>query len=124
MDGTAGEPRYCVCVARSPSYAPSACGAIHSQGDPFRALLYTSLDAFFRGLIATAAGSVAGSSFRFRPLATGRSNDRWRRSAAGLARFFLAVVPLIAGASCERLRFRAAIRSITGGGVITCRGLM
>jgi len=31
----------------------------------------------------------------------------------------LAVVPLIAGMSCARLRFRVAIKSITGFGVMT-----
>ena len=86
--------------------------------------LYASLDAFFRGLIATAAGLVTGSSLLVRPPATGKSNDRWRGAAARLARFSLPIVPLIAGVSCARLRFRAAIRSMTGGGVITSRGLM
>ena len=42
----------------------------------------------------------------------------------GLGSLSLAVVPLIAGVSGARLRFRAAIRSITGGGVITSRGLI
>src|SRR5215469_2758273 len=89
----------------------------------FARLLYASLDAFLRRLIATAADPVTGCSFFFRPPATGRSNDRWRRSA-GPARFFLAAVPLIAGVSCARLRFRAAIRSIAGGGVTTSWSLM
>jgi len=43
----------------------------------------------FRGLLATAAGSIAGFAF-FPPPATGSSNDRWRRSAVGLARLCLA----------------------------------
>ena len=42
----------------------------------------------------------------------------------GLGSLSLAVVPLIAGVSGARLRFKAAIRSITGGGVITSRGLI
>jgi hypothetical protein len=50
------------------------------------------------------------------PKACARS-DRWRRSAADLARFF-AVVPLIACVCCTRLHFSAAIKSITGGGVV------
>jgi hypothetical protein len=87
-------------------------------------VLYGSTHAFFGGLIATAAGLVAGSSFLLRPPATGRSNDRWRRSAAGLARFSLAVMTPVAVVSCARLRFKAAIRSITGGGVMTSRGLI
>ena len=39
-------------------------------------------------------------------------------------RLVIAWGDLIAGVSCARLRFRAAIRSITGGGVMTSRGLM
>ena len=74
--------------------------------------------AFLRGLIAMVAGSVAGSCFLFRPPPTSRSNDRWRQSAPGLARFSFAVTPPGAGTSA-RLRFRAAIRSITGSGVMT-----
>jgi hypothetical protein len=31
---------------------------------------------------------------------------------------FLAVVPLIAGVCCTRLRFSAAVKSISGGGVM------
>ena len=79
--------------------------------------------AFFRDLTATAVGSIAGAAFLRLPPATGRSNDRWRRSAAGLGRFSLAVMAPVEGISCARLRFRVAIRSITGGGVMTCRGL-
>ena len=44
---------------------------------------YYCAHAFFRGLTATAAGSVAVFSLLLRPPATGRSNERWRRSAAG-----------------------------------------
>ena len=78
-----------------------------------------SAHAFFRGLIATAAGSVAVASFLLRPPATGRGNERWRRSAAALARLSLAVVPPAAGVACARLRFSAAIKAITGGRVMT-----
>jgi hypothetical protein len=82
----------------------------------FAKVLYTSAHAFFRGLTATEAGAVADPSFLLRPPATGRSNDRWRRSAAGLARFFLAVVPLIACVWVSETHFSAAIKSIIGGG--------
>jgi hypothetical protein len=42
----------------------------------FAKALYVSVRAFFRGLVATAAGSIAGSSFLLRPPATGKSNER------------------------------------------------
>jgi hypothetical protein len=80
--------------------------------------------AFFRGLTATAAGSVGVSSFLLRPPPTGRSKERWRRSAAGLARLSLAVAPPVTAVSRARLRFSAAIRSNTGVGATTSRGLI
>jgi hypothetical protein len=75
--------------------------------------------AFLRRLCWT-----AGSSFPLRPPDTGRSNDGWRRAATASARFSAFVPSLFAGASCARLRFKAAIKSITGAGALTSRGLM
>src|ERR1700730_16637032 len=79
--------------------------------------------AFLRPLVATVAGSVARSSFFFRPPDTGSSNALWRRSGAALARF-LVLAPFAAGGSCTRLRFKAVIRSMTGAGVEISRGLI
>ena len=76
---------------------------------------------FLRRFSATVAGSVGRSSFFFRPPDTGRSNALWRRSGAAVAR--LALAPFAVGGSCERLRFKAAIRSMTGAGVEISRGL-
>ena len=77
---------------------------------PFAKVLYGGAQAFFRGLRAMAAGSVAGSSFLFRPSATVEAttaaDDRPR---SWLAFCGLALVAPIAGVSCARLRFRAAI---------------
>jgi len=52
----------------------------------FAKALYPSLDAFFRDLTATAAGSITGFSLFRLPPAMGRSNDGWRRSAVGMGR--------------------------------------
>jgi hypothetical protein len=100
------------------------CGAQQAGVICFAKVFYASVHAFFRGLMATASGLGPGLLLPFRPPATGRSSDRWRRSAASLTRFSFAEVPLIASVSSARLRFRAAIRSTTGGGVTTSRGLM
>src|SRR5215467_3439173 len=85
---------------------------------------YATVDAFSRGLMAAAAGSIARFCFLLPLPATGRSNDRWRRSAAGLARLPLVVLASIAGGSWARLHLSAAIRSIADGGVMNSRGLM
>src|SRR3984893_8510175 len=77
--------------------------------------------AFLRPLVATVAGSVARSSFFPRPPDTGKRSALWRRSGADFAR--PAFAPFADGASA-RLRFKAAIRSITGAGVETSRGLI
>src|SRR5205823_3352602 len=77
--------------------------------------------AFLRPLVAIVAGSVARSSFFLRPPGTGRSNALWRRSGAALARL-LVLASFAAGGSCTRLRFSAAIRSMTGAGVEISRG--
>ena len=74
--------------------------------------------------MAAAAGSIAGFALLLLPPATGRSNERWRRSAVGLARLSLADAEPVTGISCARLRFKAAIKSITGGGVLTACGLI
>ena len=78
--------------------------------------------AFLRPLVATVAGSVTRSSF-FRPPDTGRSNALWRRSGAALARL-LVLATFAAVGSCTRLRFKAAIRSMTGAGVEISRPLI
>jgi hypothetical protein len=80
--------------------------------------------AFFRRLVAIVVCSPAGCSFLLRLPDTGKSNDGWRRSGIVLVRFSLVALPPLAGASCARLRFKAAIRSITGGGTLSARGLM
>src|SRR5271167_2694550 len=81
-----------------------------------------SIQAFLRRRVMVR--SAAGFSFPLRPPDTGRSNDGWRRSATDLARFSVFVLPLFAGVSCARLRFKAAVKSITGGGALTSRGSM
>jgi hypothetical protein len=68
--------------------------------------------------------SSAGCSFIFRPPDTGNKSDAWRRSGVAFVRWPLPALPAFAGDSFARLRFKAAIRSITGGGALTARGLM
>src|SRR5258708_2435595 len=80
--------------------------------------------AFFRRLVASVVCSAAGCSFLLRPPDTGNSNDGWRRSGIVLVRLCLVALPPLADASVARLRFQAAIRSITGGGTLSARGLM
>src|ERR1700732_773776 len=79
--------------------------------------------AFFRRLVAIVVCS-AGCSFLLRSPDTGNSNDGWRRSGIVLVRLCLVALPPLADASVARLRFKAAIRSITGGGTLSARGLM
>src|SRR5215469_14031407 len=76
---------------RTARNATTACGR---STEPARSVSHspfiaTGFTPSFRGLLATAAGSIAGFAF-FPPPATGSSNDRWRRSAVGLARLCLA----------------------------------
>ena len=79
-----------------------------------------SAHAFFRRPEAIAVRPTAGSSFRFPPPDTGKSNDGWRRSSRALVRFScLFAPPPFAGVSRARLRFKAEIRWITGGGALT-----
>src|SRR5438270_12608245 len=94
-----------------------------TQRDPFRKSVVWQRSGLLR-LVAARAGSVAASSFFLRPLpAIGRSNDRWHRSAVGLACFFLAVVPLIAGAYPVRDCVSAPpSKRSPGGGVMTDHG--
>ena len=82
-----------------------------------------SAQAFFRRLVPTMACSAASSFFLLQPPNTGKSNDRWRGSGAAFARFSLFALPAFPGASCARLRFKADIRSMTGGAALTARGL-
>src|SRR6516164_3252238 len=61
--------------------------------------------------------SVAAWAFRFRPPGTGSKRADWRRSGAVLlACFRAAVVRFEPDASRARLRFKAAMRSMTSGG--------
>ena len=55
--------------------------------------------------------------------ATGNNNAGWRRSGAVLLGFFdAAAVRFDAGNSCAKLRFKAAFRSMTGGGAVISFG--
>jgi hypothetical protein len=83
-----------------------------------------SIQAFLRRRAVTVVCCATGSFFALRPPNTGKSNDGWRRSGSALVRFPLFAIPFPAGASCARLRFKAAIKSITGGGAVTARGLI
>ena len=65
--------------------------------------------ACFRRLGAGVVGSAAVCAFRFRPPGTGSKRAGWRRSGA----FFGAVC--FEPASRARLRFKAVMRSMTGG---------
>ena len=87
-------------------------------------LAFGSAHAFLRRPVAVVICSAAGCSFLLRPPDTGKSNAGWRRSGIVLVRFccFFAVPPF-AGVSCARLRFKADMRSITGAGALTARGL-
>src|ERR1700730_3602176 len=69
--------------------------------------------ACFRRLGAGVVGSAAVCAFRFRPPGTGSKRAGWRRSGA----FFGAVC--FEPASRARLRFKAVMRSMTGGGAIS-----
>jgi hypothetical protein len=71
-----------------------------------------------------ASAAVRGSAFGFRPPATGKSKARWRRSAGALVGFFRRGMVPVEAASLARLRFKAAIRSITGVGGGASRGFM
>ena len=71
--------------------------------------------AFLRRLVPAVLSSSAGGSFLFRPPDTGNKSDAWRRSDVASVRSPLPALPAFAGDSFARLRFKAAIRSITGG---------
>ena len=71
--------------------------------------------ACLRRLAAGVVGSAAACAFRFRPPGTGSKRAGWRRSGAILFAFFGAV-RFAPDASRARLRFKAAMRSMTGGG--------
>ena len=68
--------------------------------------------------------SAAGSIFRLRPPATGSNKAGWRRSGFVL-RPLLGAAPtrFEAAASRAKLRFNAAIRSMTAGGAAISLGL-
>src|SRR6202022_359372 len=73
--------------------------------------------ACFRRLGAGVVGSAAVCAFRFRSPGTGSKRAGWRRSGA----FFGAVC--FEPASRARLRFKAVMRSMTGGGAAISLGL-
>jgi len=78
--------------------------------------------ACLRRLGAGVVGSAAACAFRFRPPGTGSKRAGWRRSGAVLFAFFGAVC-FEPDASCARLRFKAVMRSMTGGGAAISLGL-
>ena len=80
--------------------------------------------AFLRRLVPAVLSSSAGCSFLFRPPDTGNKSDAWRRSGVAFVHWPLPALPAFAGDSFARLRFKAAIRSITGEGSMTARGLI
>ena len=80
--------------------------------------------AFLRRLVPVVLSSSAGCSFVFRPPDTGNKSDAWRRSGVAFVRWPLPALPAFAGDSFARLRFKAAIRSITGAVSVTARGSM
>jgi len=75
--------------------------------------------AFLRRLVPVVLSSSAGWSFIFRPPDTGNKSDALRRSGVAFVRWPLPALPAFAGGSFARLRFKAGIRSITGGGSVT-----
>ena len=66
-------------------------------------------------------GLGCGCAFRFRPPGTGSKRAGWRRSGAILFAFL--GVCFEPDASRARLRFKAAMRSMTGGGAAISLGL-
>ena len=64
------------------------------------------------------------SCFRFRPPDSGSSNAAWRRSAASPCAWAWSVHLALRYSLPARLRFKAAMRSMTGEGAPTARGLM
>ena len=78
--------------------------------------------ACLRRLAAGVVGSAAACAFRFRPPRTGSRRAGWRRSGAILFAFFGAVC-FEPDASRARLRFKAAMTSMTGGGAAISLGL-
>src|SRR5262245_45848456 len=80
-------------------------------------LLRDRHQARLRRLAAGVMSSAVACVFRFRPPGTGSKRAGWRRSGAVFFAFFGAAAGRVEpGASCARLRFKTAIRSITGGG--------
>src|SRR4029077_13729460 len=77
--------------------------------------------ACLRRLGAGVVGSAAVCAFRFRPPGTGSKRAGWRRSGAIFA--FFAAVCFEPDASRARLRFKAVMRSMTGGGAAISLGL-
>jgi hypothetical protein len=108
-------------VVRRPRELDVSVLAGHSKDLGFETVSTRQQDhaPLLRFLMLVTAGSAEGSWFPLRLPVKGKSNAGWRRSAACLARFLFAVLCSGADDSCARLRFRAAIKSITGDGVDT-----
>ena len=100
---------------------PSGFGAAGKEAQCSR---FDQHQAFLRRLVPAVLSSSAGCSFLFRPPDTGNKSDAWRRSGVAFVRWPLPALPAFAGDSFARLRFKAAIRPITGGASVTARGLI
>src|SRR5580692_4437950 len=96
-------------------YAHNASRQMPQKGSSDQAV------ACLRRLGAGVVGSAAVCAFRFRPPGTGSKRAGWRRSGAIFA--FFGAVCFEPDASRARLRFKAVMRSMTGGGPTISLGL-
>src|SRR6202040_1172382 len=96
-------------------YAHNASRQMPQKGSSDQAV------ACLRRLGAGVVGLAAVCAFRFRPPGTGSKRAGWRRSGAIFA--FFAAVCFEPDASRARLRFKAVMRSMTGGGAAISLGL-
>jgi hypothetical protein len=96
-------------------YAHNASRQMPQKGSSDQAV------ACLRRLGAGVVGSAAVCAFRFRPPGTGSERAGWRRSGAIFA--FFGAVCFEPDASRARLRFKAVMRSMTGGGAAISLGL-
>src|SRR6202040_1810082 len=96
-------------------YAHNASRQMPQKGSSDQAV------ACLRRLGAGVVGSAAVCAFRFRPPGTGSKRAGWRRSGAIFA--FFGAVCFEPDASRARLRFKAVMRSMTGGGAAISLGL-
>jgi hypothetical protein len=96
-------------------YAHNASRQMPQKGSSDQAV------ACLRRLGAGVVGSAAVCAFRFRPPGTGSKRAGWRRSGTIFA--FFGAVCFEPDASRARLRFKAVMRSMTGGGAAISLGL-